>query len=139
MQKINEKYNIFIIHVWDYNSDYNNLVNMLNSIPDFIWQNNSIPKTNDEISVNNEVTVEAVKNLISDRIRRSDHVLVILGKYIDRQWVRIELDVAKAYDKPIIGIMIGDRKGIPDDIHNRLSCVVEWNKASIMDAIKGMN
>lgn len=41
---IPRRYALFISHAWDYHSEYDGLVNLLNSDSSFFWENLSVPK-----------------------------------------------------------------------------------------------
>jgi hypothetical protein len=129
-------YNIFIIHAWNHYSDYDGLVNMLDTVSGFKWHNNSLSKMGDPDNGSRNSDAPMVKGLISDRINASGCVLVILGEYVQRQWIRTEMDIAREYNKPIIGILINGRKSIPDEVKDRLDTAVEYEASSIVDAIK---
>ena len=89
-----------------------------------------------------ENPIQSVKNKdirmeLRHRIEQSDIVLGIAGMYASySDWMRWELNRAKEYHIPIIGIIPRGQKNISKVVSNRAKEKVRWNTESIVDAIR---
>jgi hypothetical protein len=126
-------YNLFISHSWSYDEDYIRLAKMLNSDVYFYWKNYSV-------SWDNPLTGGSRKRLaeeISNQIRLASVVLVISGIYVaHKEWIQFEIDLADAYDKPIIGIRPRGSINIPSAITRSAVEIVNWNTNSVVESIR---
>ncbi len=126
-------YNIFISHSWSYDSDYLRLVNLLYSAPYFYWKNYSVSR-DDPLAGGSNAKLAAE---IDKQIRLASVVLVIAGIYVTyREWIQFEIDLSDRYNKPIIGIQPWGSYNTPAAITRSAVEIVNWNTASIVDAIK---
>jgi hypothetical protein len=97
------QYNLFISHAWDHDhsSTYYTLTNLLNKDSAFRWRDYSVPK-HDPLQPRN---TNHLKQMIDEQIRQCSCVVLIGGQYIyHRKWIQFELEVAKKYNKPILGV-----------------------------------
>ncbi|HCL4480003.1 TPA: TIR domain-containing protein [Clostridium botulinum] len=126
-------YNLFISHAWDYNSDYYSLINKLNAYPYFSYKNYSVPE-HDALDTNtNTELYESLKKQIAP----TSVVLIIAGMYYNhREWIQKEINIAKAYNKPIIAIRPWGAEKMPTEVSNEATVVVNWNIDSIVQAIR---
>lgn len=51
-------------------------------------------------------------------------------------WIQTEIEIAKAYNKPIIGIIPWGNEKTPKAVSDAAKVVVGWNTDSIVNAIK---
>lgn len=126
-------YRIFISHCWNYNSDYYNLEEKLESYPYLAIKNYSVPQ-HDRLDTNtNSELYEALKRQISP----VNVVIVIAGMYVNyREWIQKEIEIAKLYKKPIIAVRPRGAEKMPQDLINVSDVVVNWNIDSIVGAIR---
>lgn len=123
---------IFISHAWLYNSEYYRLVELLEDYPDFDFYNHSVPE-HDPLDF--ETTKELEQKLLN-QMRGSQAVIVIAGMYAAyRNWIQKEIEVAKSWGKPIIGVKPWGQLNIPKVVTDNADIVVGWNAKSVVDAI----
>ncbi len=130
-----KRYNLFISHAWNISSEYQRLIDLLDSAPLFFWRNYSVPNDNPIHSS----TEPQLRARLKNQIRPASIVLVISGMYVNhREWIQYEIDVAQSYGKPIIGIKPRGNQRIPIQVREIASDIVGWNTNSIVDASGGM-
>jgi hypothetical protein len=137
-----KNYNIFITHAWKYSEAYHRLEDLLKTARQtprlkFNYKNYSVPKHDPVIDPKTEVGFRKLKAALDSQISPSSCVLVISGMYVAyRPWLQIEINIAKKYGKPIIGIIPRGQTNIPVEIQNVACDLVGWNTDSIVTAIK---
>lgn len=132
-----KKYDIFICHAWEYNSEYYRLTEMLNSVDYFYWRNYSVPEHDPLIDPETHVGYNKLKKEIEKQIRPVNCVLIISGIYIAyRDWLQTELELSLGYDKPIVGIRPWGSVNTPTAVQNAAVEIVGWNTNSIVAAIR---
>ena len=126
-------YRLFIGHAWQYNEDYNRLVEMLDRAKYFKWINYSVPEDNPKDANDCEALAQALRN----QIRPTNCVLVIPGMYVAyRDWIQHEIDVATEWGKPIIGIKPRGRARVPAAVSSVADVMVGWYTPSIIREIR---
>ena len=126
-------YDLFVIHAWRYDDDYDRLVKLLRKAPRFKLRNYSVPQ-HDPLDAYN---TQRLRKGLDQQIRPANAVLIISGMYVNhRAWIQYEIEVAKRYNKPIIGIYPWGAKRIPVAVQEAADVVVRWNTASIVRAIR---
>lgn len=127
---------IFISHSWKYNSEYENLINLLNNRGYFEYRNYSVPKK-DPLDIYGSKYEKELKEAIKDQMYFSQVVLVIAGKYVTySDTIRMELAVAREMGKPIVAVRpygAGQISSIAEKYANE---IVSWNADSIVEAIR---
>ena len=129
-----ERYRIFISHAWDYGSEYQRLVNLLNNAPNFSWQNYSVPK---DSPIHNAKSKNDIEMGLSNHIKPAQIVIVLAGMYASHSdWMQIELELAEKMGKHIIGIKPFGAEKIPLIVQDTSDEMVGWNTQSIINTIK---
>lgn len=126
-------YDTFISHAWSYSDEYNRLVMLLNAAPRFTWRNYSVPeeKAFDRMPRNQLIAK------LDGQIRPVNVALIIAGMYTNHSdWIQAEIDIAKAYRKPIIGLVPWGAQRTPLAVQEAAVTMVGWNTDSIVDAIR---
>lgn len=124
---------VFVTHTFADNPDYHRVFEYLESTPNFFYQNTSsletLPGTGGK---------EAVKEELRRQIEPAETVLVLSAMYHDhRDWIRYQMDVARAHDLPIIALEpFGGIGNVPDDIKEHAAEVIDWNERVIVDALR---
>ena len=78
----------------------------------------------------------ALKQKIENNIMKSSGIIVLSGMYVSHsEWIRIEIEIARKYNKPIIGIIPRGNERIPSIVLDNAK-MVKWNSQSLIDAIK---
>ena len=130
-------YDLFISHAWKYGTEYDNLVSLLNSAPYFSYRNYSAPEDKPLVSPGSAVTNAILRKHIDNKIRPVNAVLVLSGMYYYyHDWMKVEMDIAQSYHKPIIAIKPRGNQFVPQEISCISNTVVNWNTASIVSAIR---
>ena len=126
------KRHIFVSHAWKYDSDYNTVINWLNS-SNLDFSNYSVP-SHDPLDAYNTKKLE---NALTKQISPSNIVIAISGMYASHSnWIKYEIDEAVRMEKIIIGLKPWGQERIPLIISNAATEMVGWNSSSLINAIK---
>ena len=126
-------YNLFISHAWKYNSEYYNLVDLLNNASYFSWKNYSVPQHDALDTKTNKELSDALHRQISP----CSCVLIIAGMYYNhREWIQKEIEIANEYHKPIIVVRPRGQERMPSELTSSSYHLVNWNTDSIVSAIR---
>ena len=126
-------YNLFISHAWKYNSEYYNLVNLLDNALYFPWKNYSVPQHDALETKTNKELNDALHRQISP----CSCVLIIAGMYYNhREWIQKEIEIANEYHKPIIVVRPRGQERMPLALTSASYHQVNWNTDSIVSAIR---
>lgn len=128
-------YDLFLSHMWRNtdNSEYYRLVNLLQAANNFKWRNYSVPE-HDPLGTK---TDKELREALDRQIRPVNCFLIISGMYVNyRKWIQEELEIAQAYDKPIVGIIPRGQERIPVEVQNAAKEMVGWNTDSIVTAVR---
>jgi len=128
----NRQYNIFISHAWDYNDEYDRVVDFLNDFNELKWQNHSVPIEEPLDTVNDT----HLKSELRKQIRTTAIVLVLAGMYsAHREWIQKEIEIANEFDKPIVGIRPNGSEQTPNVVENASVEMVGWRQNSVVEAV----
>ena len=129
-------YNLFISHSWKYNTQYENLTDLLKDYKYFTFRNYSVPSS-DPLDISGANYKKKLKDAISMQMRTSNVVLVIAGKYASySDSIKMEMDIAKEMGKPIIAINLWGSEVTSQLVKEYAVTTVGWNAASIVNAIR---
>jgi hypothetical protein len=131
-------YNVFISHAWDYNDDYDGIVNLLNVDRSFVWTNLSVPiEAPLKMTLFLKKSYRGIVRQLDERIALADCVLVLAAMYFkDRGWIQSEIEAALEFGKPIIAISPRGQERFPSDLEQIAEERVGWTSKSIIDAIR---
>lgn len=135
-------YKLFISHAWKYDTDYDNLEDKLNTYEkesnySFVWYNYSVPKAKPLLDPDLPHNDKELTEALDEQIRQASCVLIIAGMYVPyKKWIQKEIDIARKYRKPIIGIKPWDSERIPVDVQIAADEMVGWNTPTIVKTIK---
>lgn len=124
-------YHVFISHCWEYNADYDRLVDWLDDEDLFKWKNRSVPE--------GKALPEDKKfeSRLRKRLGDSDILLVIIGMEIaHRYWMRWEIKWARIRSIPIVGVMPNGTERIPKVVEEARCPIVGWRRDSVVGAIR---
>lgn len=125
-----KQYKIFISHSWKYDESYQKVSEWMDNR--LIWVNMSIPSDKPK----DAASKLALKQKIENNIMKSSGIIVLSGMYVSHsEWIRIEIEIARKYNKPIIGIIPRGNERIPSIVLDNAK-MVKWNSQSLIDAIK---
>ena len=126
-------YDLFISHAWTYDDDYHRLLQFLDEANWFNYRNYSVPQ-HDPLDANSASRLMAA---LDRQIRPVNIVLIISGMYVSyRDWIQYEINVAKSYGKPIVGIRPWGSQRIPGAVQEAATEMVGWNTSAIVGAIR---
>lgn len=126
-------YHLFISHAWTYNAEYYRLLGMLRSAPNFRFKNYSVPE-HDPLKTKTDAQLRAA---LHRQIKPVHCVLILAGMYVNhRKWIQEEINIAKQYKKPIVGIRPRGQQRTPIEVQQAAKVMVGWNTNSIVQAIR---
>lgn len=132
-------YRIFISHAWKYGDDYNRLINLLNTAPNFSYYDYSAPQTKPLFPEGTPYTSRDIASKITDKISPSQVVLVLSGMYLNyHDWMKYEVQEALRMNKPIIAVVPWGQERVPQEIAEVATKLVSWNSNSIIAAIRAL-
>jgi len=124
---------IFISHAWDYNDDYWTIVKWFNEENNFSWSNCSVP-SHDSLP---DKTTKGLKEGITRQINPAQAVIIIGGMYAAHSdWIDYEIDEAIRLNKTIIGIRPWGQILVPKKIQDSAIVMVNWQAASLIQAVR---
>lgn len=130
-------YDLFISHAWSYGDEYTRLANMLDQAAYFYYRNYSAPEHKPLFDPTHKVPNREVLAAIDRKIRPVNCVLIISGMYAARrEWIQAEIDIATAYNKPIIGVIPRGQERLPKAVTDVAWDTVGWSTSSIVSAIR---
>lgn len=124
----------FISHAWRYHDDYARLEQMLLRAPNFLFRNSSVSRTDPVLGIR---STQQLTNALDEQIRIANIVLILGGMYAAHSdWIDTEINIAKSYRKPIIGVVPWGQLRVPEVVRQAASDTVHWNTDSIVSAIR---
>ena len=125
---------IFISHAWNYSEHYYTVVDWLNEAPNFKWSNCSVP-SHDALP---DKTSTGLSSAMTRQINPSQAVIILGGMYAAHSdWIQYEIDEAVRLRKSIIGVKPWGQERVPSVVQDAADVMVGWNRASIVDAVRG--
>jgi len=126
-------YKLFVSHAWEDDEDYFRVFEFLESDPNFYYQNYSTP---DKRPASGDK--EALREDLRKQIAPVEVVIVPSGlcrKHGDL--ILFQMNYAKASDKPVLLLEpYGIQMQIPKAIRDLADQVIDWDKRTLVDAIK---
>ena len=130
-------YKLFISHAWQYDYEYFKVVEFLDSVANFKWNNFSVPEHNPKIDPFSKSGQRALIKDLENQVRQVNCFLAIGRMYLPfRYWIQTELDIAFYFNKPIITIVPRNSFKIPKVLQDLSWDFAGWNRFSIVDAIR---
>lgn len=124
---------LFISHAWSYEHHYNQLVLWFNGASNFSWKNCSIPSTDGFT----EKTSKALSEAMTRQISPAQGVIILAGMYAAHSdWIQYEIAEAVRMNKVIIGVRPWGAERVPVSIQNAAAVMVNWQSASIIQAVR---
>ena len=127
---------IFISHAWQYNEHYWKIVNWFNEELNFSWSNCSVP-SHDSLP---DKTAKGLSAGITRQINPAQVVILLGGMYASHSgWIDYEISESKRMGKKIIGVRPWNQQMVPVSVQQASSIpMVNWNKASIIQAVRSL-
>lgn len=109
------------------------MVSLLNNRPLFLWRNYSVPTSKAFEGLNNA----QLREQLGRQIAPTQCVIIIGGMWTNHSdWIQHEIEVARAYGKPILGVRPRSAKVMPTAVIMASHKVVNWNGDSIIAGIR---
>ncbi|MEQ4487955.1 MAG: TIR domain-containing protein [Dehalococcoides mccartyi] len=126
------RYRLFVSHAWRYSEEYNRFCNLLANAPNFIYSNYSVPECDPLHCKPNELAEE-----LRQQIRPVEVAIILGGMYATHSdWIQFEINFAQSLNKRILGVAPYGSERFPLNVSQASHAVVNWNTASIVDAIR---
>jgi len=132
-------YNLFISHSWAYSDNYDKLIHLLNTKPNFHYKDYSVPKE-DQIhtSGKDRELYEAIKR----KIKPTSVVVILAGVYATySKWINKEIKIAQTEFSPpksILAVQPFAAKKTSQVVKDAADEVVNWNTNSIVNGIHNL-
>jgi hypothetical protein len=124
-------YRVFISHAWHRGEHYERVVRWLDEAPNFRWENLSVPEA-DPIHSEADLDYE-----LRNQMRNADVFLILAGMYVAHsEVIAFELRFARRIGKPILAVKPWGNQVMPVIVQAGAAAVVNWNGASIVQAIR---
>lgn len=124
---------IFISHAWHRDEHYKFIVDCFNNADNFSWKDCSVP-SHDNCD---ETSNAGLKRCLTRQITPAQCVIIIAGMYAAySEWIDYEIDEAVRMGKVIIGVRPRGQERVPSKIQEAAAEMVNWNCASIVDAVR---
>lgn len=131
-------YDLFITHAWRYHEDWTRLSEMLDRLPGLAWRNFSLPWHDPAMDPNTEVGGRFIRDFLETQIIPVHGVILLSGVYAiksARRWLDFEVETARKYNKPIIGVPAPGAATVPDEVVALCDAAVTWDAAAIISAL----
>ena len=126
-------YTIFISHSWSYDSEYTDLINLLDKRTYFNYEALEATK---KTPINSE-NATYIKKVLKERIKNSNIVLALAGIYASHsEWMKWEIDTALELGIPIIGVAPWGQINLSQYVVKGSKEIVRWNTEPIVNAIR---
>lgn len=130
---------VFISHSWAYSGVYEKLAEWVFT-PNWSFGqasvnffNFSVPKDD---PIHNAPNDKQLREAITNQIKRSHVVVIPTGLYATHsKWINIEVEIAQAYNKPILAVDPWGQQRTAAVVTNAASARVGWNKDPFVKAI----
>src|SRR6185437_7604894 len=121
-------YNLLISHSWKYGDAYDRLVALLKNRGYFDFKNYSVPHSDPITDASGDRALELA---IRNKMRPCHVVLILGGVYASySKWINKEIQLAKEFGKPIIGINLWGASNTSTVVQNNANTMVNWNADS---------
>jgi len=130
-------YDLFLSHAWFYSEGYRKFFDLIAEAPNFRFRNYSVPQHDPLIDPNTKIGKARLIQMLDDQIRPVNCFLVMSGMYAAyKDWIQIEIDIARKYNKPIVGLIPWGQQRVPENVQVVAHELVRWNTISMVDAIR---
>lgn len=124
---------LFISHAWAYEHHYNQLELWFNEALNFSWRNCSVPSTHGL----EDKTAKGLSEGMTRQISPAQGVIILAGMYAAHSsWIQYEISEALRMNKVIIGVRPWGAERVPTSVQNAANVMVNWQSASIIQAVR---
>lgn len=133
-----KSYDLFIVHAWRYHDDWNRMVELIDTIPDFKWRNFSLPWYDPSIEPHLPEGKARLDKLLEGQIIPAHCVIyvpAIFESKLTGKWRETALDMIRLQGKPVIVVNQTPDALIPEDITPLVRAVTAWDAAELKAAV----
>jgi len=124
---------LFISHAWNYDAHYERVVEWFNNAPNFYWKNYSVPQYN----ACSQTTTAGLMTCLTNQMSPTQGIIILSGMYAAHSgWIDYEINEAIRMNKTIIGVRPWGQERTPVKVQNAAHVMVNWNSASIIQAVR---
>jgi hypothetical protein len=126
-------YHIFISHSWSYD-EHDRIIDFLDdSYPYFLFKDFSVSRAKRLMTRNDT----ELRKKLRHRIKCAHIILVPAGMEVSRRyWLNYEIECARSFDKPVLGIYLLGQLNTPKLIGDVACDIVSWRRDKILGAIR---
>jgi hypothetical protein len=131
-------YDIFLTHAWRFHDDWSKFSELLNKSTGFTWRNFSLPWHDPAMSASTEVGGRFIRDFLERQIIPVHAVVLLAGVHAiqsARVWVESEVEMARRYRKPVIGVPPSGQETVADDVRGLCDACCGWDAAQLAAAI----
>lgn len=131
-------HNLFLSHSWKYDSEYKNLIALLDKQKgdDFSYSNYSVPKDDPIHDAPND---KKLKEAIKAQMVKCSNIIILAGVYSTySKWINIEIELAKEMGKKIIAVQPYQAERTSTKVKENADHIVGWYGLSIVNAVKAI-
>lgn len=131
-------YDIFITHAWRYHEDWSLLAEMLDNLAELKWRNFSLPWHDPAMEPNSEVGGKFIRDFLETQIIPACGVVFLSGVYAiksARRWLDLELEMARTYNKPVIGLPAIGEAEVPEELRPLCDGCTTWDAKAVISAL----
>ena len=107
-------YDLFVSHTWRHDDDYFKFKTMLEEAPNFHFRNYSVPHHDPIINPDTPLGKNKLTKILTNQVKPVNCVVILSGIYVTHSdWILKEIEIAKSYNKPIIGVSPWGQQHLP--------------------------
>lgn len=137
-------YDIFLTHAWRFHDDWSKFSKLLDGNPGITWRNFSLPWHDPAIKAYTESGGRFIRDFLEGQIIPVHCVVLLTGVHeinSARRWLDMEVEIARKYNKPLIGVPAFGEKTVPNEISSLCDACCEWDVmqlVSTIDQVRGL-
>jgi Thoeris protein ThsB, TIR-like domain len=128
-------YDLFISHAWRYHNDWTRLTDILDRAPGVKWRNFSLPWHDPALDPNSPLGGKLIRDSLETQIIPVHGVILLAGVYAiksARRWLDLEVEIARKYNKPIIGIPAIGASAVPEEVRSLSNASAIWDAGALI-------
>jgi hypothetical protein len=131
-------YDLFITHAWRYHDDWTRVSELFDQFLGSSWRNFSVPWYDPALDPNTEVGKRLVHRWLEQQIVPTCGVILLASVHANksaRKWVELEVDLARKYQKRIIGVPPFGAATMTPDAAALVDIQCPWDAGQIVAAL----
>lgn len=130
-------YDIFLSHAWRFHDDWKRFSGLLDK-SEIAWRNFSLPWHDPAMNPNTEAGGRFIRVFLESQIIPVHGVVLLTGVHAipsARRWFDMEVEMARAHNKPLIGIPAIGENVVPDEVKGLCDACCEWDARQLLSTI----